>query len=66
MAARLGIVLTAIVLDLVVLAGFLWVKAIANPFVLLVALVAMAAILIAAFFFPGGMTDTTPAHFHTS
>lgn len=45
------ILITAIVLDLIVLGGFLWVKIASDPLVLIVAVVVMAAILIAEFFF---------------
>jgi hypothetical protein len=41
----------AIVLDLIVLGGFLWVKIASDPLVLIVAAAVMAAILIAEFFF---------------
>jgi amino acid transporter len=41
----------AIVLDLMVLSGFLWVKGSVDPLVLIVAVVVMAAILITEFFF---------------
>ena len=41
----------AIVLNLIVLGGFLWVKIVSDPLVLIVAAAAMAAILITEFFF---------------
>ncbi|MEQ6887262.1 hypothetical protein ABE957_01040 [Halomonas sp. CS7] len=44
----------AIALDLVVLSGFLWVKAITDPLVLLVAAGAMAVILVAEYVFLSG------------
>lgn len=50
-AAHPAILLTAIVLDLVVLAGFLWVKATTDPLVLYVAAAAMAITLVAEFAF---------------
>ncbi|MDX1467098.1 MAG: APC family permease [Halomonas sp.] len=49
--ARPAILLTAIALDLVVLAGFLWVKATTDPLVLYVAAAAMAVILVAEYAF---------------
>jgi amino acid transporter len=49
--ANPGIPVTAIVLDLIVLGGFLWVKGISDPLVLIVAAVVMAAILITEFLF---------------
>jgi hypothetical protein len=60
------ILLTAIILDLVVLCGFLWVKAATDPFVLIVALVAMATILVAEFvFLKRRDLATTSAHRHS-
>ena len=50
-AARPAILLAAIALDLVVLAGFLWVKATTDPLVLYVAAAAMAIILVAEYAF---------------
>ncbi|MCL7938982.1 APC family permease [Halomonas sp. ATCH28] len=50
-AARPAILLTAIALDLVVLAGFLWVKATTDPLVLYVAAAAMVVILLAEYAF---------------
>ena len=41
----------AIVLDLIVLSGFLWVKVASDPLILVVAAAVMAAILITEFFF---------------
>jgi hypothetical protein len=41
----------AIVLNLIVLGGFLWVKIASDPLVLIVAAAVMAAILITEFFF---------------
>lgn len=45
------ILVMAIVLDLIVLGGFLWVKIASDPLVLIVAVAVMAAILITEFFF---------------
>ncbi len=45
------IVMTAIVLDLIILGGFIWVKVTSDPFVLFVAAGVMALILIGEFFF---------------
>lgn len=45
------ILIMAIVLDLIVLGGFLWVKGASDPLVLIVAAAVMAAILIMEFFF---------------
>lgn len=53
MAARPGILIAAIGLDLMVLAGFIWVKLLSDPLVLVVAGLAMAAILIAESLFLG-------------
>ncbi|WP_168012072.1 APC family permease [Halomonas salinarum] len=50
-AAHPAILVTAIGLDLLVLAGFLWVKATTDPLVLYVAAAAMAIILIAEYAF---------------
>jgi amino acid transporter len=50
-AANPVIPVVAIVLDLIVLGGFLWVKIAADPLVLIVAAAVMAAILITEFFF---------------
>lgn len=44
-------VILAIVLDVIVLGGFLWVKGASDPLVLVVATAVMAAILITEFFF---------------
>ena len=44
--ARLSILITAIILDLIVLAGFIWIKIISDPLVVGVAGVVMLAILI--------------------
>lgn len=56
---------TAIVLDMIVLGGFFWVKITTDPFVLIVAAIVMAVILIGEFFFlrqrPG---DDQPEHSH--
>ncbi|HWQ91581.1 MAG TPA: APC family permease [Clostridia bacterium] len=49
--ANPGIPVMAIVLDLIVLGGFLWAKIASDPLVLIVAAAVMAAILIAEFFF---------------
>ena len=45
------IVMTAIVLDLIILGGFIWVKITSDPFVLFVAAGVMAFILIGEYFF---------------
>jgi hypothetical protein len=44
--ARLGFLITAIVLDLIVLAGFLWIKIFSDPLVIGVAAAVILAILI--------------------
>ena len=44
--ARLSILITAIILDLIVLAGFLWIKIFSDPLVVGVAGAVMLAILI--------------------
>lgn len=44
--ARLSILITAIILDLIVLAGFLWIKIFSDPLVVAVAVAVMLAILI--------------------
>ena len=49
--ANPAIPVMAIVLDLIVLGGFLWVKGASDPLVLIVAAAVMAAILITEFFF---------------
>ena len=45
------ILITAIVFDLIILGGFLWVKIATDPFVLIVAVAVMAVILIGEYFF---------------
>jgi hypothetical protein len=56
----------AIVLDLIVLGGFLWVKGTADPLVLIVAAVVMAAILITEFFFLRSQpSEEPPEHSHS-
>lgn len=56
----------AIVLDLIILAGFLWVKIASDPLVLIVAAVVMAAILIAEFFFLRTRpSEGEPTHEHS-
>jgi amino acid transporter len=56
----------AIVLDLIVLGGFLWVKGTADPLVLIVAAVVMAAILITEFFFLRNQpSEKPPEHSHS-
>jgi hypothetical protein len=56
----------AIVLDLIVLGGFLWVKTASDPLVLIVAATVMAAILITEFFFLGNRPpEGQPEHKHS-
>jgi amino acid transporter len=56
----------AIVLDLIVLGGFLWVKVASDPLILIVALAVMAAILVTEFIFLRRQTsDGQPNHSHT-
>ena len=56
----------AIVLHLIVLGGFLWVKGTADPLVLIVAAVVMAAILITEFFFLRSQpSEEPPEHSHS-
>ncbi len=60
--ARSTVLITAIILDLLVLAGFLWVKIISDPLVVGVAIAAMLTIAGAEALFlrnsgPGGITD---------
>lgn len=56
----------AIVLDLIVLGGFLWVKGGLDPLVLIVAAVVMAAILITEFFFLRSQSsEDHPEHSHS-
>ncbi len=65
-AARPAILLTAIALDLVVLAGFLWVKATTDPLVLYVAAAAMAVILVAEYaFLSRRSAQDTDHHVHS-
>ncbi|PAU80347.1 amino acid permease [Halovibrio salipaludis] len=61
-AARPGILLTAIVLDGLVLAGFLWVKLFSDPLVVGVAGLAMAAILVSESLFLGHQSPDAPTH----
>jgi hypothetical protein len=57
----------AIVLDLIVLGGFFWVKGGSDPLVLIVAAVVMAVILITEFFFLRSQSSTDqPDHSHPS
>ncbi|NQV25936.1 MAG: APC family permease [Rhodopirellula sp.] len=56
----------AIVLDLIVLGGFLWVKGVSDPLVLIVAAAVMAAILITEFFFlRTHQSEGQPDHKHS-
>ncbi len=56
----------AIVLDLIVLGGFLWVKGTADPLVLIVAAAVMAAILITEFLFLRSQpSESQPEHSHS-
>ncbi len=56
----------AIVLDLVVFSGFLWVKVDSDPLILIVAAAVMAAILITEFFFLRTRpSDEHPEHSHS-
>jgi len=56
----------AIVLDQIVLGGFLWVKGASDPLVLIVAAAVMAAILITEFFFLGIRSSKgQPEHSHS-
>jgi amino acid transporter len=56
----------AIVLDLIVLGGFLWVKIASDPLVLIVAATVMAAILITEFFFLRTRpSEVQPEHKHS-
>jgi hypothetical protein len=58
--------ITAIVLDMVVLGGFFWVKISSDPFVLIVAAAVMAVILIGEFFFLRQRpADDQPEHSHS-
>ena len=55
-----------IVLDLIILGGFFWVKAASDPLVLIVAAVVMALILIAEFFFLRSQPpEDQPEHSHS-
>ncbi len=55
----------AIVLDLIVFSGLLWVKAASDPLILIVAAAVMAAILITEFFFLRAQpSDDQPEHSH--
>lgn len=51
LGARSGILVTAIILDLIVLTGFLWIKLSSDPLVVGVACAVMAAILLWEFVF---------------
>ncbi|MGQ9424317.1 APC family permease [Gilvimarinus sp. F26214L] len=62
--AKGSILLTAIVLDLVVLGGFIWVKAQTDWFVLVVAAAGMFIILVAEFFFLRRADQRSAAHQH--
>jgi len=56
----------AIILDLIVLGGFLWVKGISDPLVLIVAAAVMAVILITEFFFLRSQkSEDQPEHSHS-
>ncbi|MGK2943788.1 MAG: amino acid permease, partial [Desulfuromonadales bacterium] len=58
--------ITAIVLNMVILGGFIWVKITSDPFVLIVAAVVMAVILIGEFFFLRQRpADDQPEHSHS-
>ena len=54
----------AILLDVLVLGGFVWVKAIADPLVLIVAVTVMAALLIGEWLFLANSNSSTDSH-HT-
>ena len=57
----------AIVLDLIILSGFLWVKLAADPLILIVAAAVMIAILITEFFFLRTRPpEAHPEHSHSS
>ncbi|MGK2906896.1 MAG: amino acid permease, partial [Desulfuromonadales bacterium] len=57
---------TAIILDMVILGGFIWVKITSDPFVLIVAVAVMAVILIGEFFFLRQRpADDQPEHSHS-
>lgn len=57
---------TAIVLDVIILGSFLWVKITSDPFVLIVAAIVMAVILTGEFFFLRQRTsDNQPEHPHS-
>ncbi|TLF52263.1 APC family permease [Halomonas urmiana] len=60
--AKPAILLVAIVLDLVVLTGFIWVKVITDPLVLLVAAGAMVVILVAEYMFLSGRAAQDADH----
>jgi len=65
--ANASVLVIAILLDVIVLVGFLWVKATTDPLVLIVALVVMAAILIAERLFlsrKGGSSLNEDTHSH--
>jgi hypothetical protein len=56
----------AIILDLIVLGGFLWVKGISDPLVLIVAASVMAVILVTEFFFLRSQkSEAQPEHSHS-
>ncbi len=66
MEANPVIPFVAIVLDLLVLGGFLWIKGNSDPLVLMVAAAVMAVILITEFFFlRARLSDEQPAHMHS-
>jgi amino acid transporter len=55
----------AIILDLIVLGGFFWVKGVSDPLVLVVAVAVMAVILITEFFFlRSRLSEDQPEHSH--
>jgi len=56
----------AIVLDLIVLSGFLWVKVATDPLILIVAAAVMAAILLTeCFFLRTRPSENLPDHKHS-
>jgi amino acid transporter len=63
---NLVILVIAVVLDLIVLGGFLWVKGASDPLVLIVAAAVMAAILITEFLFLRSRpSEDQPEHSHS-
>lgn len=55
--ANRGVVITAIVLDVVVLVAFLWVKASADPLILVISAAAVAAVVAGEYLFMRSHTD---------